>query len=93
MSKKGSLKTSLDAPLDQSMGAFEIYDVPGALLDCRGLARPMLKHSDEQVRKITQEIMDLLSKSLIAIGRNDIELLAPVDGSEMIIAGDGPVVN
>jgi len=55
---------------------FTIYDVPGANLDARAEAYTLLKHPDETVQASAQKIIDLLSRSIRAMGRDDVAALA-----------------
>lgn len=65
---------------------FTIYDVPGASLDARGEAYTLLKHPDESVRTSAQRIIDMLSRCIRAMGRDDVGVLAPVKASEVEVA-------
>jgi hypothetical protein len=58
---------------------FTIYDVPGANLDARGEAYTLLKHPDAEVQAAAQRIIDLLTRSIRAMGRDDVSVLQVVE--------------
>lgn len=70
-------ETSSGEQLARLTDGFTIYDVPGANLDARGILRPLLKHNDPDVSKAAERAIDLLTKSIRAMGKDDIELLMP----------------
>jgi hypothetical protein len=65
---------------------FTIYDVPGANLDARAEAYTLLKHPDETVQASAQKIIDLLSRSIRAMGREDVGLLVKVEDNKEEVA-------
>lgn len=77
--KSGLSKTSFGKNSGTSTEDFTIYDVPGANLDARGEAYTLLKHPDEAVQVSAQRIIDLLSRSIRAMGREDVGVLQLVD--------------
>lgn len=74
-SKSESSKTSSAKKPAGSIEDFSIYDVPGANLDAREVAYRLLRLSDEEAQSIGREIIDLLSKCIRAMGREDIGLV------------------
>jgi hypothetical protein len=58
---------------------FTIYDVPGANLDARGVAYTLLKHPDQDVQAAAQRIIDFLTRSIRAMGREDVGVLQAVE--------------
>ena len=63
---------------------FTIYDVPAANLDARGEAYMLLKHSDEAVQASAQRIIDLLTRSIRAMGREDVGVLQIIENKEEV---------
>ena len=66
------------------MDDFQIYDVPGAALDARGEAYMLLKHADESVQASAKRIIDLLTRCIRAMGREDVGVLAVVEDKEEV---------
>jgi hypothetical protein len=56
-------------------GDFTIYDVPGAILEARAEAYKLLKYDDLVIQVGAKEIIKLLSRSIRAMGREDIGVL------------------
>jgi len=79
--KSGSSRTSFGKSSETLTDDFTIYDVPGANLDARGEAYTLLKHPDEMVQASAQRIIDLLSRSIRAMGREDVGVLQVVDNA------------
>lgn len=77
--KLASSETSFGKSSEASTEDFTIYDVPGAILDARGEAYTLLKHPDEAVRTSAQRIIDMLSRSIRAMGREDVGVLRTVE--------------
>jgi len=79
--KSGSSRISFGKSSETLTDDFTIYDVPGANLDARGEAYILLKHPDESVQASAQRIIDLLSRSIRAMGREDVGVLQVVDNA------------
>ncbi len=73
--KSGLSEISSEKNSRTSTEDFSIYDVPGANLSARAEAYTLLKHSDEAVQTSAQRIIDLLTSSIRAMGREDMALL------------------
>jgi len=73
--KSGLSGISSGKSSETSTDGFTIYDVPGANLDARAEAYTLLKHPDETVQAAAQKIIDLLSRSIRAMGRDDVAAL------------------
>jgi hypothetical protein len=71
--------TSSASGKDSSTADFSVYDVPNATLEARHEARALLKHPDPEVQAGAQRIIDLLSRSILAMGREDLGVLQVVD--------------
>jgi len=84
--KSASSETSSERNNEALTDGFTIYDVPGAVLDARGAAYTLLKHPDEAVRTAAAKIIDLLSRSIRAMGREDVGLLQVVENAETEVA-------
>jgi hypothetical protein len=84
-SKSELSKTSSAKKPAGSIEDFSIYDVPGANLDAREMAYRLLRLPNEEAQSIGQGIIDLLSKCIRAMGREDIGLVLK-DGSEEQVA-------
>jgi hypothetical protein len=63
---------------------FTIYDVPGANLDARGEAYMLFKHPDPEVKAAADRIITLLSRSIRAMGREDVAVLQAVENKEEV---------
>jgi hypothetical protein len=74
-SRSESSKTSSAKKPAGSIEDFSIYDVPGASLDAREIAYRLLRLPDEEAQAIGREIIDLLSKCIRAMGREDVGLV------------------
>lgn len=76
-----ALKLLLDASKQEEARRISIYDVPGVTLEARHEARALLKHPDPEVQASAQRIIDLLSRSIQAMGREDLGVLQVVGDS------------
>ncbi|MCG3145071.1 MAG: hypothetical protein HONDAALG_02612 [Gammaproteobacteria bacterium] len=83
-SKSESSKTSSAKKPAGSIEDFSIYDVPGANLDAREVAYRLLKLPDEEAQSIGREIIDLLSKCIRAMGREDVGLVLKAGAGEQV---------
>lgn len=79
--KLGSSATSSAKNSQTSTDGFTIYDVPTASLDARSEAYTLLKHPDPEVQSGAQRIIDLMTRSIRAMGREDMSVLQVVEGS------------
>ena len=80
MKRKQALsKTSSGEQQIASTDDFTIYDVPGANLDIRGILRPLVNHSDGEVKKAATQSIDLLTKCIRAMGKDDVGLVLKED--------------
>jgi hypothetical protein len=73
--KSGLSGISSEKSSETLTDGFTIYDVPGAILDARGEAYILFTHPDESVQASAQRIIDLLSRSIRAMGRDDVAVL------------------
>ena len=73
--KRASSGTSSENRLEELMRDFSIYDVPTANLDARAKAYELLKHPDVEVRTLAEGIIEHLTLSIRAMGRDDIGLV------------------
>lgn len=96
-SKSELSKTSSAKKPAGSIEDFSIYDVPGANLDAREMAYRLLGLPNEEAQAIGQSIIDLLSKCIRAMGREDVGLVLK-DGAgdrvadARVLAGGGESV-
>lgn len=81
--KSASSETSSGKHSEALTQDLSIYDVPGANLDARAEAYTLLKHPDLEVQAAAQRIIDLLSRSIRAMGREDLGILQAVAPSAM----------
>ena len=81
-----ALSIVLQAAQREADQEISIYDVPGANLDARGEAYTLLKHPDETVRAAAQRIIDLLSRSIRAMGREDVAVLQETQTEQTEVA-------
>lgn len=85
MRRKRALSgTSSGKSSELLMDGFTIYDVPGANLDARGEAYTLLKHPDETVQASAQRIIDLLTRCIRMMGREDAGVLQVVENKEEV---------
>lgn len=82
--KSASSGTSSGKSSEALTEDFTIYDVPGANLDARGEAYTLLKHPDDAVQSAAQRIIDLLTRSIRAMGREDVGVLQVVENKEEV---------
>lgn len=79
--KRASSETFSERSSETLTDGFTIYDVPGANLDARGEAYTLLKHPDETVQVAARRIIDLLTRSIRAMGREDVGVLQPEEAA------------
>jgi len=96
-SKSELSKTSSAKKSAASIEDFSIYDVPGANLDAREMAYRLLGLPNEEAQSIGQGIIDLLSKCIRAMGREDVGLVLKDGAGEpaanaQLLAGRGESV-
>lgn len=82
--KSGLSGTSSGKSSETLTDGFTIYDVPGANLDARAEAYILLRHPDEAVQVSAQRIIDLLTRSIRAMGREDAGVLQVVETKEEV---------
>jgi hypothetical protein len=96
-SKSESSKISSAKKPAASIEDFSIYDVPGANLDAREMAYRLLGLPNEEAKSIGQGIIDLLSKCVRAMGREDVGLVlkdgtGEKEANAQVLAGRGESV-
>ncbi len=84
--KSGSSGTSSGKSSETLTENFTVYDVPGACLDARGAAYTLLKHPDAEVQATAQRIIDWMSHSIRAMGREDVGVLVAVEDNKEEVA-------
>jgi len=85
MKRKSELSgTSSGKRSETSTDDFTIYDVPGANLDIRGIAYALLKRPEPEVQAEAQRIIDLATRCIRAMGREDAGVLAVVEDKEEV---------
>lgn len=85
MKRKSELSGTSSGKSSESLTEnFTIYDVPGANLDARAEAYILLKHPDEAVQASAQRIVDLLTRSIRLMGRDDVGLLQAVENKQEV---------
>ena len=72
-------KTSSGETPPQLMEDFTIYDVPGAILDVRGILRPLVNSPDAATQKAVNQAIETLTKCVRAMGKDDIGLVLKQD--------------
>lgn len=84
--KSGLSGTSSGKSSEKLTDDFTIYDVPGANLDARAEAYTLLKHPDETVQASAQRIIDLMTRCIRIMGREDAGVLQAVENNKEEVA-------
>jgi len=82
--KSASSEISSGKNSEVSTEGFTIYDVPGAVLDARGVAYTLLSHPEAEVRATAQKIIDYLTRCVLAMGRDDVGVLVAVEDNKEV---------
>jgi hypothetical protein len=85
MKRKSGLSATFSGKSSETLTPdFTIYDVPGAVLDARHLAFTLLKHPDAEVKDTVERIVVFLTRSIRAMGREDMAVLQVVEDKEEV---------